>query len=41
MEDLVSYRDTDLQDFNGAVNPPWGFVDLLVTFGDGETTSLK
>ncbi|KAK2376303.1 hypothetical protein QL285_077105 [Trifolium repens] len=34
---LAPYVGSDLQGFNGATTKPWGYVDLMVTFGEGET----
>ncbi|GAU41925.1 hypothetical protein TSUD_25660 [Trifolium subterraneum] len=31
------YLGSDLQGFNGATTKPWGYVDLIVTFGHKET----
>ncbi|MCI64999.1 hypothetical protein A2U01_0086257, partial [Trifolium medium] len=39
LENLVPYVGTDLQGFNGSTTKPWGYVDLIITFGDDE--SLK
>jgi hypothetical protein len=33
---LAPYVGSDLQGFNGATTKPWGYVDLVVTFGEGE-----
>ncbi|GAU10738.1 hypothetical protein TSUD_424770, partial [Trifolium subterraneum] len=34
---LTPYLGSDLQGFNGATTKPWGYVDLIVTFGHNET----
>ncbi|KAI5425253.1 hypothetical protein KIW84_031161 [Lathyrus oleraceus] len=34
---LAPYVGSDLQGFNGATTRPWGYVELLVTFGEQET----
>ncbi|MCI51919.1 hypothetical protein A2U01_0073163, partial [Trifolium medium] len=34
---LTPYVGSDLQGFNGATTKPWGYVDLIVTFGCEET----
>ncbi|GAU46380.1 hypothetical protein TSUD_280790 [Trifolium subterraneum] len=34
---LTPYLGLDLQGFNGATTKPWGYVDLIVTFGHNET----
>ncbi|PNX70869.1 hypothetical protein L195_g057825, partial [Trifolium pratense] len=34
---LTPYLGSDLTGFNGATTKPWGYVDLLVTFGSQET----
>jgi hypothetical protein len=31
---LAPYVGSDLQGFNGAMTKPWGYVDLVVTFGE-------
>ncbi|MCI46537.1 hypothetical protein A2U01_0067777, partial [Trifolium medium] len=36
-ENLVPYIGPDLQGFNGSQTKPWGYVDLIVTFGEEET----
>ena len=33
---LTPYMGPDLQGFNGYVTKPWGYVELIVTFGAGE-----
>ncbi|KAK2397422.1 hypothetical protein QL285_058998 [Trifolium repens] len=33
---LAPYVGSDLQGFNGATTKPWGYVDPVVTFGEGE-----
>ncbi|KAK2437304.1 hypothetical protein QL285_022212 [Trifolium repens] len=33
---LAPYVGSDLQGFNGATTKPWGYVDLVVTFGEGD-----
>ncbi|GAU45897.1 hypothetical protein TSUD_24990 [Trifolium subterraneum] len=33
-ENLVPYVGSDLQGFNGSTTKPWGYVDLIVTFGE-------
>ncbi|MCH95029.1 hypothetical protein A2U01_0016002 [Trifolium medium] len=39
---LTPYLGSDLQGFNGATTKPWGYVDLIVTFGEDETArSIK
>ncbi|GAU22037.1 hypothetical protein TSUD_309410 [Trifolium subterraneum] len=39
---LTPYLGSDLQGFNGATTKPWGYVDLIVTFGHNETAkSIK
>ncbi|MCI53636.1 hypothetical protein A2U01_0074883, partial [Trifolium medium] len=39
---LTPYVGSDLQGFNGATTKPWGYVDLIVTFGSEETSkSIK
>ncbi|GAU52032.1 hypothetical protein TSUD_418620, partial [Trifolium subterraneum] len=39
---LTPYLGSDLQGFNGATTKPWGYVDLIVTFGHKETAkSIK
>ncbi|GAU40198.1 hypothetical protein TSUD_375060 [Trifolium subterraneum] len=35
-ENLVSYVGSDLQGFNGSTTKPWGYVDLIVTFGENK-----
>ncbi|XP_058767421.1 uncharacterized protein LOC131641111 [Vicia villosa] len=35
---LTPYVGSDLQGFNGTTTKPWGYVELLVTFGDGEAS---
>lgn len=30
------YRGTDLSEFNGARTRPWGYVELMVTYGEEE-----
>lgn len=37
-KNLSPYVGADLQGFNGATTKPWGYVDLIVTFREGETT---
>ncbi|GAU10324.1 hypothetical protein TSUD_417530, partial [Trifolium subterraneum] len=37
---LTPYLGSDLQGFNGATTKPWGYVDLIVTFGHNETAKL-
>ncbi|PNX70775.1 hypothetical protein L195_g057731, partial [Trifolium pratense] len=34
---LTLYLGSDLTGFNGATTRPWGYVDLIVTFGSEET----
>ncbi|MCI75861.1 hypothetical protein A2U01_0097130, partial [Trifolium medium] len=34
---LTPYVGSDLQGFNDATTKPWGYVDLIVTFGINET----
>ncbi|MCI18611.1 hypothetical protein A2U01_0039766 [Trifolium medium] len=34
---LAPYVGSDLQGFNGTTTKPWGYVDLIVTFGANET----
>ncbi|XP_045791306.1 uncharacterized protein LOC123886013 [Trifolium pratense] len=34
---LTPYMGSDLTGFNGATTRPWGYVDLIVTFGSEET----
>ncbi|MCI72219.1 hypothetical protein A2U01_0093482, partial [Trifolium medium] len=34
---LTPYVGSDLQGFNGATTKPWGYVDLIVTFGINDT----
>jgi hypothetical protein len=39
---LSPYVGADLQGFNGATTKPWGYVELIVTFGEEEATkSIK
>ncbi|GAU38519.1 hypothetical protein TSUD_148000 [Trifolium subterraneum] len=39
---LTPYLGSDLQGFNGATTNPWGYVDLIVIFGQNETAkSIK
>ncbi|MCI30040.1 hypothetical protein A2U01_0051249, partial [Trifolium medium] len=38
-KNLVPYVGADLQGFNGLTTKPWGYVDLIVTFG--EDTTMK
>ncbi|MCI59114.1 hypothetical protein A2U01_0080369, partial [Trifolium medium] len=39
---LTPYVGSDLQGFDGATTKPWGYVDLIVTFGCEETAkSIK
>ena len=39
---LTPYVGSDLQGFYGASTRPWGYLDLIVTFGAGETArSIK
>ncbi|CAJ2652721.1 unnamed protein product [Trifolium pratense] len=33
-KNLVPYVGPDLQGFNGSTTKPWGYVDLIVTFGE-------
>ncbi|PNX73932.1 hypothetical protein L195_g029842 [Trifolium pratense] len=33
---LIPYVGPDLQGFNGSTTKPWGYVDLIVTFGEGK-----
>ncbi|MCI12146.1 hypothetical protein A2U01_0033249, partial [Trifolium medium] len=33
-KNLVPYVGADLQGFNGSTTKPWGYVDLIVTFGE-------
>ncbi|PNX98241.1 retrotransposon-related protein [Trifolium pratense] len=41
-EHLSPYVGSDLQSFNGSTSKPWGYVDLIVTFGQGRTAkSIK
>ncbi|MCI07920.1 hypothetical protein A2U01_0028990, partial [Trifolium medium] len=40
-ENLAPYHNTYLQGFIGAITRPWGFVDLLVTFGEGEIVNSE
>ncbi|GAU18714.1 hypothetical protein TSUD_80020 [Trifolium subterraneum] len=35
-ENLVPYVGSDLQGFNGSTTKPWGYVDLIVTFGENK-----
>ncbi|GAU17189.1 hypothetical protein TSUD_178190 [Trifolium subterraneum] len=35
-ENLVPYVGSDLQGFNAATTKPWGYVDLIVTFGEDQ-----
>ncbi|GAU10340.1 hypothetical protein TSUD_418960, partial [Trifolium subterraneum] len=35
-ENLVPYVGSDLQGFNGSMTKPWGYVDLIVTFGENK-----
>ncbi|GAU25844.1 hypothetical protein TSUD_31080 [Trifolium subterraneum] len=35
-ENLVPYVGSDVQGFNGATTKPWGYVDLIVTFGEDQ-----
>jgi hypothetical protein len=35
---LSPYLGSDLQGFNGSTSKPWGYVDLLVRFGQGEAS---
>ncbi|PNX97956.1 hypothetical protein L195_g022015 [Trifolium pratense] len=35
---LTPYLGSDLTGFNGATTKPWGYVDLVVTFGSQETS---
>ncbi|XP_058724210.1 uncharacterized protein LOC131595762 [Vicia villosa] len=35
---LTPYVGSDLQGFNGATTKPWGYVELIVTFGEGEAS---
>ncbi|MCI19278.1 hypothetical protein A2U01_0040434, partial [Trifolium medium] len=37
-KNLVPYIGADLQGFNGSTTKPWGYVDLIVTFGEEEST---
>ncbi|KAK2409752.1 hypothetical protein QL285_045156 [Trifolium repens] len=37
-KNLKPYVGADLQGFNGATTKPWGYTDLIVTFGEGEAT---
>ena len=34
---LTLYLGSDLQGFNDSTVKPWGYVELIVTFGAGET----
>ncbi|MCI44855.1 hypothetical protein A2U01_0066094, partial [Trifolium medium] len=34
---LTPYVGSDLKGFNGATTKPWGYVELIVTFGINET----
>ncbi|GAU33272.1 hypothetical protein TSUD_279460 [Trifolium subterraneum] len=39
---LTPYLGSDLQEYNEATTKPWGYVDLIVTFGHNETAkSIK
>ncbi|XP_058760051.1 uncharacterized protein LOC131633358 [Vicia villosa] len=35
---ITPYVGSDLQGFNGATTKPWGYVELIVTFGEGEAS---
>ncbi|XP_058766541.1 uncharacterized protein LOC131640151 [Vicia villosa] len=35
---LTPYVGSDLQGFNGTTTKPWGYVELLVSFGEGEAS---
>ncbi|GAU47897.1 hypothetical protein TSUD_25120 [Trifolium subterraneum] len=35
-ENLAPYVGSDLQGFNGSTTKPWGYVDLIVTFGENK-----
>src|SRR3954469_11348628 len=35
---LTPYAGSDLQGFNGTTTKPWGYVELLVSFGEGEAS---
>ncbi|GAU25009.1 hypothetical protein TSUD_154830 [Trifolium subterraneum] len=35
-ENLAPYAGSDLQGFNGSTTKPWGYVDLIVTFGENK-----
>ncbi|GAU43325.1 hypothetical protein TSUD_390240 [Trifolium subterraneum] len=35
-ENLVPYVGSDLQGLNGSTTKPWGYVDLIVTFGENK-----
>ncbi|GAU10317.1 hypothetical protein TSUD_422660, partial [Trifolium subterraneum] len=35
-QNLVPYVGSDLQGFNGSTTKPWGYVDLIVTFGENK-----
>ncbi|GAU40562.1 hypothetical protein TSUD_35790 [Trifolium subterraneum] len=35
-ENFVPYVGSDLQGFNGSTTKPWGYVDLIVTFGENK-----
>ena len=35
---LTPYVGSDLQGFNGASTKPWGYVEMIVTFGRGITS---
>ncbi|XP_058771905.1 uncharacterized protein LOC131645248 [Vicia villosa] len=35
---LTPYVGSNLQEFNGTVTKPWGFVELIVSIGSAETT---
>ncbi|WJX89707.1 hypothetical protein P8452_71681 [Trifolium repens] len=37
-KNLKPYVGADLQGFNGATTKPWGYTDLIVTFGEEEAT---
>ena len=39
-KNLKPYVGADLQGFNGATTKPWGYTDLIVTFGEGEATKF-
>ncbi|MCI83946.1 hypothetical protein A2U01_0105222, partial [Trifolium medium] len=36
-ENLVPHVGSDLQGFNGSTTKLWGYVDLIVTFGEDES----